>query len=358
MVTPLLRLMHRRYPKAEIDLLVSSLAAPLLKFNRHFTNLFSLCGRNLPIVLSPEKIRLIRQLRARRYDLALLFESAPRYRRLVERIGSRAIRSFREAGFDARKHVIRNFLDAAGIQTDQTKDFDMELPLSANDNAFAERILRGLPRPLIGIHVGWGPLGQKKNQEARLRGWNHLNFVQVIHQILGHTDGSVILTGSPEDVEDTQRIRRLVANPRLQSIAGQTQIRELASVIKHLDLLVSVDSGPSHMAAALGTPLVVLWGSGWLDQTRPISSTAPIRIVHHSVPCAPCQITPLQKSCRRNICMEAITPDEVFAEIMELLPQHAGRPVLNAMNRYSKSSSSVRQDYGRSVAEMSSSGIT
>jgi ADP-heptose:LPS heptosyltransferase len=358
MVTPLLRLIRKQYPKTEIDALVSSLAAPLLEYNRHLSKIISLRGRNLPIALSLEKQRLIRQLRARRYNLTLLLESAPRYRHLAERIGPAEIRSFREAAFDAGKHAIVNFLNVAGIHTDQIEDLNMDLPLSAEDGAFAEHILRDLPRPVIGIHIGWGPLGQKKNQESRLRGWNHTNFVELIYRILEHRDASVLLTGSPEDVKDTERICRHISNPRLHSIAGQTRIRELGSVIKNLDLLVSVDSGPSHMAAALGTPLVVLWGSGWLNQTRPVSSFSPIRIIRHMVPCAPCQITPLQKSCRRNICMESITTEEVFAAIQELLPGLDISLTLENKGGIPNSSSQQQKDYMRSMAAMSSSGVT
>jgi len=318
MVTPLLRALHHRYAEAEIDLLASSLAAPLLEFNPHLKNLFSLRNRNWPLVLSPEKQRLIERLRARQYDLAVLLEEAPHYRRLIQRVLPRRIASFSEAPFDAAQHAIVNNLRVAGLQAGPAEDLDMELPLTADELATAERMLQDLPKPRIGVHIGWGPLGRKKRQEQRLRGWGHSNFVQLISSILERYSGSVLLTGSSQDAKDTEPICRLLANQRLRSIAGRTHVRELAAVIKKLDLLVSVDSGPCHMAAALGTPLVVLWGPGRLEQTRPISSIAPIRIVRHQVPCAPCQSTPMQKACRQNICMEGITPGEVFAEI-ELL---------------------------------------
>jgi ADP-heptose:LPS heptosyltransferase len=66
------------------------------------------------------------------------------------------------------------------------------------------------------------------------------------------------------------------------------------------------------MAAALGTPLVVLWGPAILEQVRPLSSTSPVTVLRHPVPCAPCYDTPLMKTCRRNICMEGITGAEVL----------------------------------------------
>ena len=73
------------------------------------------------------------------------------------------------------------------------------------------------------------------------------------------------------------------------------------------------------MGAALGTPLVVLWDPGILEQTRPLGNPARIRIIRHRVFCAPCYGTPMMKQCRRNICMEAISPERVAAAAEELL---------------------------------------
>jgi ADP-heptose:LPS heptosyltransferase len=325
MVTPLLRALHKIHPEAQIDLLASGLASPLLECNPHIAKIYSLRNRNWPLFLSFEKQRLIRKLRVRRYDLAFLLESAPRYRRLIERAHPYRILSFKERPFDAGQHAIVNNLRVADIPASFMADLDMELLLTAEDMTAAQTMLRGLPGPHIGIHVGWGPLGHKRNQEIRQRGWRHTKFIQLIRNILNACKGSVLITGSSQDAGDAESICRFVDNPRLRSIAGRTRIRELAAVIKRLDLLISVDSGPCHMAAALGTPLVVLWGPGRLDQTKPISSASPIRIVRHPVPCAPCQSTPRQKSCRQNICMEAITPEEVFAAAGDLL-QKASYP--------------------------------
>jgi len=319
MVTPLLRLLHRNHPEAEIDMLASGMAAPLLEMNAHIANLYRLRARNWPLALSPEKYRLITRLRSRKYDLALLLESAPRYRRLLERIGAGRICSFSEVPFDPTLHAIVNNMRVAGLQGRTEEDLDMELPLSAEEHAIGIEMLQDLPRPCIGVHIGWGPRRRKRQQENRLKGWKHSNFVRLISSILERSKGSVILTGSPDDAESTQQICRLLPVSRLRSIAGRTNVRQAAAVIKNLDLLVSVDSGPCHMAAALGTPLVVLCGPARLEQTRPVSSHTPIRVVWHQLPCAPCQNTPQQKVCRQNLCMDAITPDEVFLEVKGLL---------------------------------------
>ncbi|MGA2261373.1 MAG: glycosyltransferase family 9 protein [Acidobacteriota bacterium] len=319
MVTPLLRALHARHSKIEVDLLCSELAAPLLELNPYLSQLFRLQGRNLPLALSLEKRRLVQALRDRNYDLAVLLESAPRYRILIEHACPRQIRSFAEVPFDPRLHAIVNNLNVGGIQDPAPEDVDMDLRLAPGDEAAAEHLLHELPRPRIGVHIGWGPQGRKKRQDHRLRGWSLTNFDRLIRMLLERDSASVVLTGSSEDARDTEVLGRQLPDGRVRSIAGQTRVRELAAVIKRLDLLISVDSGPCHMAAAVGTPLVVLWGPGRLEQTRPISSFAPVRIVRHSVPCAPCQSTPLQKTCRRNVCMEFITPEEVFAEAQNSL---------------------------------------
>ncbi len=320
MVTPLVRMLRERQAAAEVDFLCSDLAAPLLELNPRISRLFPLRGRNMPLALSFEKQRLVRELRAREYDLAVLLESAPRYRTLLERARLRRIRSFAETPFDPARHAIVNNLNAAGIVDPGADDLNMDLTLAPGDEVAADRLLEGLPRPLIGVHTGWGPQGRKNRQEQRLRGWSLHSFLQLVRRLIIHDDVGVVLTGSAEDARNTELICSRLPDVRVRSIAGRTRVRELAAVIKKLDLLISVDSGPCHMAAALGTPLVVLWGPGRLEQTRPLSTFAPIRIVRHAVPCAPCQSTPLQKSCRRNVCMELISPEEVFAEAQGLLP--------------------------------------
>jgi ADP-heptose:LPS heptosyltransferase len=320
MVTPLVRHLRRQHPQAEIDFLCAAPAAPLLELNPYLSRIFGLRGRNLPLALSLEKQRLVRQLRARNYHLAILLESAPRYRVLLDSAHPGRILSFSETPFDPELHAIVNNLHVAGIRDAQDGDLGMDLPLAPADLEAAGRLLQSIPPPRVGVHIGWGPQGRKRRQAQRLRGWHLDNFESLIRMLTARDGINIVLTGSAEDSRDTEKVCRKFPGGRVSSIAGRTRIRELAAVINKLDLLISVDSGPCHVAAAMGTPLVVLWGPGRLEQTRPLSSSAPIRILRHPIACAPCQSTPLQKSCRRNSCMEQIAPEEVCAAAQDLLP--------------------------------------
>jgi ADP-heptose:LPS heptosyltransferase len=193
----------------------------------------------------------------------------------------------------------------------------MDLPVAERASQWARETLAALPRPWIGIHSGYGPASRKRNQEERLRGWSPANFIQTARELAGK-GASIVLTGASGDRPITETIARALP-PRVINLAGETTISQLVGLIAELDLLISVDSGPAHIAAAVGTPLIVLWGPGILAQTRPVSTRAPIRILNAHVACAPCYGTPLMKECKRNICMEQIEPQSVLAAAWALL---------------------------------------
>lgn len=307
MATPVVRAVGERYPDASIDVLCSRAAIALVELHPRVRGVFSLKWRNVPYAISLEKRKLVKRLRARRYDLAVLLERAPRYRELLDKAEITEIRSFRESPFDPKAHAIENNLRAAGIDGEPSKD--MELIVSAEDERRADELIEGLARPIVGVHVGYGPRGKKRDQSHRLKGWALDNFVQLGEKLVAE-GANLVLTGSIEDLADVDELASRVS---ARVVAGRTSVRELGAVIRKLDLFISVDSGPAHMAAAVGTPLVVLWGPAILEQVRPLSSTSPVTVLRHPVPCAPCYDTPLMKTCRRNICMEGITPDEVLA---------------------------------------------
>ncbi|MFQ5741226.1 MAG: glycosyltransferase family 9 protein [Acidobacteriota bacterium] len=318
MATPVARALKRAYPGARVDFLCSGSASPLLRLNPWMDTVHPLRQRNVPFFLSLEKLRLALTLRSIGFDFAVLLESARKYRFLLARAGLKTIRSFEETPFDPHLHSIVNNLRAAGLANWREFPPAMELPVSEVDREQARELLKGLPRPLVGLHPGYGPPGRKKNQSRRLKGWNPTHFVH-LGQLLIDQGSSLVLTGSKQDRRDTESISPPFPPDRCRSLAGRTTLKEMAAVIAELDLFISVDSGPAHMAAAVGTPLVVLWGPAKLKQVRPLSSGGPVEIIRHPVPCSPCYDTPWMATCRKNVCLQSITPDQVFQLALKLL---------------------------------------
>jgi ADP-heptose:LPS heptosyltransferase len=342
MATPVLRALQHEHPGCELDFLCAPAAAPLLASNPRVSRLFTLERRNLPFALSPEKWGLAARLRSRAYDLAVLLESAPRYEELLRHARPRSLRSFRDIQFDPREHSIVNNLRVAGVAEVQSPRpkvaghslfepqarevidcdpaLDMELYVSGEDErAIAELLgIAPLGTRLVGLHPGYGPRTRKtRDQAQRLKGWDIGNFGRLAHMLI-ERGFTVVLTGSRQDHEDAERIAEQLPG-RFFQLAGRTTVGQLAALIQKLELLVAVDSGPAHMAAALGVPLVVLWGPARLEQVRPLSSRSPVCVVRHPVSCAPCYDTPRMKTCRRNICMQGISPERVLREADALL---------------------------------------
>ncbi len=314
MATPVVTALTERYPGASIDFLVSASAAPLLEGVSPIRRVFVLRQRNVPYWLSIAKRRLAARLRREQYDLAVVLEQALRYYQLVAHAGVSCVRGFYETPFDPTLHSIANNLRAAGFDDYATRSWQMLVTPADDPRGIARRLRAEHAGPLVGFHVGYGPARRKKNQEHRLRGWAPENFAAVGTRLL-EQGATIVLNGAAEDRAAVKRVSALLPPARVVDLTGTLTLGESVGLIRNLDLLVSVDSGPAHIAAAVGTPLVVLWGPGILEQTRPVSSIGPVDVLREPVPCAPCYGTPLMKTCRRNICMEAIVPARVIASV-------------------------------------------
>jgi heptosyltransferase-2 len=318
MATPAVRALKQRYPEMELDFLCSQSARPLLEENPAIAQLFALEHRNVPYLFSWEKRRLARTLRERQYGMAVLLESGRHYRELIEHAGVHEIRDIRDT-HNPHVHAIVNNLRAAGC--DDAPPPPMEIHLAPRDEMRAAEMLGGLPRPWIGLHAGYGPPRRKdsRQQGERLKAWGAENFARLGKMLRERHGASLVFTGGGDDLPVTSRISELLGQPDPLVLAGRTSVREMAAVIEQLDVFVSVDSGPAHMAAALGTRLVVLWGPAILEQVRPWGDPERVVVVRHAVFCAPCYGTPMMKQCQRNICMEAISPARVADEVARLL---------------------------------------
>jgi heptosyltransferase-2/heptosyltransferase-3 len=280
----------------------------------------------------------LRQLRQLNLEWVLALESHPSFLDLARR--TRAphviayaalprVEGFERAPFDPKKHSSENHLRAAEPLGVQPSGLEMELhyPVAFDDRLQERLSRRGLKKTarLVGIHAGWG--GRKHSlEQTRLRTWPPDRFAQIARWLVESAKAQVVLTGSLDDRPMTEFIAQRAGVPCL-NLAGELSLLELAALIRRLDLYVTVDSGPAHMAAALGTPLVTLWGPGIFEQTRPLPGRGPVYVLYKRVHCAPCYGTPLMKSCQDNICMKQIEVAEVEEAIDHCLALRTARHV-------------------------------
>jgi ADP-heptose:LPS heptosyltransferase len=127
----------------------------------------------------------------------------------------------------------------------------LDFPLTPDERRRAERLVGRVGRqPVVGVHVG---------ASVPERRWPPEAFAQVIDALAAQVDCRFVLTGSTGERELTARVQA-VANAPVTDLAGRTTLGDFGAVIDRLDLLLTNDTGASHMAAAMQTPSVVLFG--------------------------------------------------------------------------------------------------
>jgi ADP-heptose:LPS heptosyltransferase len=149
-----------------------------------------------------------------------------------------------------------------------------------------------------------------------LRKWETARFGELATRILDAYPASlVVLTGAPSEQAAADALRRSLGSPRVQSVAGQTTLRELLTLYTLADVLVTNDSGPGHFASLTPVHAIVLFGP---ETPRLFGPLAPATtVIWKELACSPCvsvfnhRLSP----CRNNVCMQTITVTEVMAAV-------------------------------------------
>jgi ADP-heptose:LPS heptosyltransferase len=138
------------------------------------------------------------------------------------------------------------------------------------------------------------------------RRWPPERFAALGDALAARWGARIVLTGGVAERALVERVAERMAAPSL-ALVGRTSLGGLAAVIAQLELFVSNDTGPAHLAAALDKPSVVLFGPGdprrWgpLDQTRH-------SVLRRAVPCSPCgcSVCPIDHRCLTGITVEHV----------------------------------------------------
>ncbi len=162
-----------------------------------------------------------------------------------------------------------------------------------------------IPRPRHeGRVVGVFPGGN-----APSRRWEPARFAELVRRLAKRAD-RVVVFGGPAERELTARVAGDVA----VDLGGQTDLAQLAAGIASCDLLVTNDTGPLHLAGAVGTPTVSLWGAGDPAVTGPLGASHRM-LRHPELDCVPCTKNDCPLAVDRNRCLTLITVDDVEAAI-------------------------------------------
>ena len=338
---PVLNKLRARYPKAQIDWLVTPAIGELL---RHHPALNAVIDFERDTSAPPwawtalsSYARLARTLRAAGYDLAidlhcqvrtafLAFASGAPVRIGFDKERPEVWANSRQVTDDFRKHAWQGAREGAwlfythriplptmdvhvidhyqsvgnllGFAAGPT-DFSFRIPQAAHDRVDAllrERGLRG-ERPVI--------IAARGNWETKR--WPDEKSAAVARHFLDHGD-PVVLVGAPRERHVGEAIARLA--PGVIDLTGETALSELAALISRAALCIAHDSGPMHLAVALGIPVAALFGPSdpvWAGPYHRDNAA-----VRADLPCSPCYLRRLKSCTHGHACMNELPVDAVI----------------------------------------------
>lgn len=313
LTTPAIRAIRAHYPNAYLAMLVAKQSAEVLRNNPHLNEIIQF-NRTAKDKDTKEMLRIIRILRQREFAVSFDFQRRFRTELLMyfsgasERVGKGMLCTIR-VPIQGNKHATEHYFDllrAAGIPAE---DRQLEIFLSNTERAdacftFEEAGISEIPLK-IGLFPGAG---------WKLREWMPERFAAIGDRLVEEYNAQVILFGGPKEVELVRNVSSLMRHPSY-SFAGILQLRQLAACIEKCDLFLSNDTGPMHIAAAVRTPTLALFGPGNHIKFQPIGDEH--NMIRHDVPCSPCK--QFTDKCKDNICMKKITVDEVWDTISQMI---------------------------------------
>lgn len=133
-------------------------------------------------------------------------------------------------------------------------------------------------------------------------------------RLVEQCNARIILLGGPGEMGISQYVQDAMNNDAI-NLAGKLTLNDLVYIISQLDLLITNDSAPMHIAAALNTKQVAIFGPGYPELFRPYTSSDNYILIYKHLDCRPCN----NKECGHITCIESITSEEVFEAANTLL---------------------------------------
>jgi ADP-heptose:LPS heptosyltransferase len=274
----------------------------------------------------PALLQAARTWRARRYDIVVNFEPDIRTN-LLARISGAPVRVGYNSGgggalltnaapYDPAAHVATNAAHAIARASQQPVSAEetprrrtLRVPADAIDRA--RQFLGPINGPIVGVHASGG-------RESKQ--WHLDRFAAVARRLGTDRGATIVLTGTAADRPLVNEVASRLDGIRVHSAVDRFDLPGLAALLGELDLFITGDTGPMHLAAAMHTPVVALFGPS--DPARYGPRAQLERIVRVDLPCSPCgqvRLPPLR--CRGHVpdCMDGIAVEVVVARAIEIL---------------------------------------
>jgi len=330
MTTPAVRTIRSNFPEAEITLLALPWVADVFRASPHINRIF-LYEKNGRHQGLRGKLRLAGELKTEGFEAVILLQNAFEAA-LISLLAGIPVRAgynsdgralllthpVRRTAAIRRKHQVyyyQEMLAGLGLRPGSPR-LELFLQPEARDNAGrgVARFQNGHRAPLIGLNPGaaYGPAKR----------WPVDKFARLARRLCEQGRNRVVVFGTAADSRAAAEIKQAVGlGERVLDLTGRTDLATAMAYIDRCDAFVTNDSGLMHVAAALDTPTVAIFGSTDHIATGPWSGRA--RIIRKPVSCSPCMKThcPRKEADKHLLCLEQIRTEEVAAMVGSLLWQ-------------------------------------
>ena len=320
LLTPALRALKNAYPQSHVALMLRPLVADLMATHPYLDEVIvDIKDRHRSRLKSVWK--LTRHIRRSRFDLAIVLHPTSFRNALIpflagvpERIGSnvngRGILLTQSCPNRKDLHEVHRYLRVLELIGIDEQRADLEFWHTDAARRVAHQMLadHGISRAghVIGINLGttWGT-----------KRWRIEKFAAVMTRLQNSFDVPLILTGSASEIPLGEALQGLVTVQPINLI-GKTTLIQLGALIERCGLYLTCDSGPMHIAAAVGTPTIALFGPTSPTRHRPYGKRH--CVIEKSVACRPCYKRVCKLKDTPNLCMTEINAEEVIEKIIEI----------------------------------------
>jgi len=320
MISPAVRAIREHFHGARVAILAKSWVLETLRGSPDYDDLIEYDRRGAHRGIVGRR-RLVAALRRGRFDLAILFQKAFEAAAFAYLAGARV-----RVGYatDWRTpllthplrlpppgtHHVDLFLGIARALGCPVRDPFPSFHLDARAREGAAALLKAAgridDRPLVAIHPG---------ASKEPRAWHPERFAELARRLAEGTGAQLVLLGGAEDRGLLERIAVQIPAGRALLPRSEASIKEVGGILERCRLFVGNDSGPMHIAAALGVPTVGLFGPGSPALTAPVIRSGRRAILSLRYPCSPCR-QDFFRECSpapsgKPFCLEEITVEEV-----------------------------------------------
>jgi ADP-heptose:LPS heptosyltransferase len=314
-------------PAAEIDLAVGSWNADLAGAMAPVTRVATLdaawLARDGGGLGLPSLVGAARRWRHAGYDLAINFEPDIRSNLLLAASGAAWTAGYRSGGggalldvaldYDPRAHTTDNArrLVSTVFGRSPAPENGRTLVVPPEAHAHAARLLPASRGPIVGVHVGGG---------RAIKQWEPDRFADVARRLIAASNATIVLTGSTGDRPLVDVVTRALPGDHVIDAAGDLDLLTVAAVLERVDLLITGDTGPMHLAVAVGTPVVAVFGPS--EPARYAPRGPHDRVVRVDLPCSPCnriRLPPARCVGHTPDCLAFVSADSVFTAAMSVL---------------------------------------